>query len=358
MDKKEKSKLLENDKAKTAENSGSMTTTIKGVLVLSVSVFMGALSGICVQGLDGKIPDFELNTLRCTFALVCFSAFSCCRKLSPVLRGKEIAWVAIYGFLGITSTLTYFISVTRISMASEEAVYHTSQMFGGMIMLWMIIGEKPSVQNIASVVLCLLGVILIFQPPFIFNGILLWSNFPTHGVELCANDTTNETLCVRHLSGRKSFSLVGYGLAFATGMLMVFRLITIKWRPDFFGNVEKQPTIVLWVSLSGAVFSSLVMFSIETLTVPECLKDYLLIIIHSTSYSLTYPGILYGSSVQSGNTVTILQSMNTIYMVAAQYTFLRDIYILEKEIGLRSPALGSLYLDVCYHLLWIHTEEE
>ena len=49
-------------------------------------------------------------------------------------------------------------------------------------------------------------------------------------------------------------------------------------------------------------------------------------IIHSTSYSLTYPGMLYGSSVLNGNTVNILQSMNTIYMVAAQYTFLRNIH--------------------------------
>ena len=259
----EKSKLLENAKTRTADNCESMTTTVKGVLFLSVSVFMAALSGICVQGLNGKIPDFELNTLRCTFAFLCFSVFSCFRKASPVLRGKEVAWLAIYGFLGTTSTLTYFISVTWISMASEEAIYHTSQMFGGMILLRMIIGEKPSVQNFASLVLCLLGVILIFQPPFIFSKILP-SNSPTQDTELCTNepeDTANETLCTSHSSGR-SFSLVGYGIAFGTGMVMVFRLITIKWRPDFFGNTEKQVTIVLWVSLGGAVISSVIMFSV------------------------------------------------------------------------------------------------
>ena len=48
-------------------------------------------------------------------------------------------------------------------------------------------------------------------------------------------------------------------------MLMVFRLVTIKWCPDFFGNVEKQVTIVLWVSLGGAVISSVIMFSVENL---------------------------------------------------------------------------------------------
>ena len=74
------------------------------------------------------------------------------------------------------------------------------------------------------------------------------------------------------------------------------------------------------------MISSAVTVSLETLTVPESLQDYLLLIIHSTSYSLTYPGMLYGSSVLNGNTVTILQSMNTIYMVAAQYTFLRNIH--------------------------------
>ena len=322
---KEKSKLLENASTGTKDNSASMTTTVKGVLFLSVSVFMAALSAICVQGLNGKIPDFELNTSRCTFAFLCFSAYSCYHKISPLLRGKEVAWLAVYGLLGTTSTLTYFISVTWISMASEEAVYHTSQMLGGMILLWMIIEEKPSVQNIASMVLCLLGVIFIFQPPFIFSKILL-SNVPTEVMELCEPDTANETLCTSHSSGRKSFSLVGYGLAFATGMLMVFRLVTIKWRPDFFGNTEKQVTIVLWVSLGGAMISSAIMFSVETLTVPDSLKDYVLLIIHSSSYSLTYPGMLYGSSVLNGNTVTILQSMNTIYMVAAQYTFLRNIH--------------------------------
>ena len=329
MDKEEENKLLENAGTRTAEDSGSMrTTTIKGVLFLSVSVFMAALSGICVQGLDGEIPDFELNTLRCTFAFLCFSVFSCFYKLNPVLRGKEVAWVTIYAILGTTSTLTYYISVTWISMASEEAVYHTSQMLGGMILLWTIIGEKPSVQNIASVVLCLLGVLLIFQPPFIFSKILLSSNFSPRDMELCTNDldTANETFCASHLSGRKSFSLVGYILAFATGILMVFRLITIKWRPELFGSVEKQPIIILWVSLSGAVLSCAVMFSVETLAFPGSLKDCVLVIIHSTSYSLTYPGFLYGSSALSGNTVNILQSMNTIYMVAAQYTFLRNIH--------------------------------
>ena len=198
-----------------------------------------------------------------------------------------------------------YISVRWISLASEEAVYHTSQMLGGMILLWMIIGEKPSVQNIASVVLCLLGVLLIFQPPFIFSKILLSSNFSTEDMELCTNkpDTANDTFCASHLSGRISFSLVGYGLAIATGILMVFRLITINWRPDFFGSVEKQPTIILWVALSGAVLSCAVMFSVETLAFPGSLKNCVLVIIHSTSYSLTYPGFLYGSSVLSGNTV-------------------------------------------------------
>ena len=192
---KEKSKLLENATSGTADNSASMTTTVKGVSFLSVSVSMAALSAICVQGLNGKIPDFELNTLRCTFAFLSFSIFSCVHRVSPLLRGKEAAWLAIYGFLGTTSTLTYYISVTWISMASEEAVYHTSQILGGMILLWMIIGEKPSAQNIASVVLCLLGVIFIFQPPFIFSKILL-SNVPTEDMELCTNepDTANETL--------------------------------------------------------------------------------------------------------------------------------------------------------------------
>ena len=127
---------------------------------------------------------------------------------------------------------------------------------------------------------------------------------------------------------------------------MVCRLVLVKLNPDFFGELRNQPIVVFWVSFTAALLSVLITILFEKPILPTNLKDYLLVTGHSISYTMIYPGTLYAASILDGNTINILWSTGSVYMVAAQYTVLKDIHPGRRNwieiVGVGFVILGCL----------------
>ena len=311
-------------KADPKENKGgtaeSTIRSVKGVVVVCLVAFLSSLSAVCVQGLGRRFPDYELNAIRSVSGWITITGVSLLFKIYPVVKRKEIVWLAIYACLGFISTTTYFMAVTFVSMATEESVYHTTQIFTGFVLFWVILKEKPTLEKAVAVVLCAVGVFLVVQPDFIFptKFHVSMSYVPIQNGTMEESGTSNDRSQIN--------TYLGCGLAFLTGIGMVCRLTAVKWNPQFFGEVRNQPIVVFWVSLTGAVLSTVITIIFEKPVLPANLKDYLLVTGHAISYIMLYPGCLYAGSILDGNTFNILYTSCTVYMVIAQYTILKNIY--------------------------------
>ena len=165
MEPKENDTLLEG-KIPSKEGpggAGSYTTHVKGTIVMCVNAFLIGLSGICVQGLERRIPDFELNAIRFAGAWIVAVFISGILKVRPVVSIKEAPWVGLYSFTGVSCTSVYYIAVTFISLSTEETIYHTTQLFGGLVIFWILLGERPTVEKVVAVILCAIGILFVVQ---------------------------------------------------------------------------------------------------------------------------------------------------------------------------------------------------
>ena len=71
--------------------------------------------------------------------------------------------------------------------------------------------------------------------------------------------------------------------------------------------------------------SCMLLLIFESVTLPTSIDDLLYVLGHSVSYALLFPHFLYATSVVSGQTLSILNSLQTCFMVAAQYSILQEI---------------------------------
>ena len=320
---------------------------------MCLTVLFASLSAICVQGLERRIPDFELNAVRSVIAWLPFAGYCFLNKINPYVTGKDRTCVALYAGIIFVATVAYFTCVTFIPMATEESIYHTTQMFGGMILFGIIVKEKPTVEKAFAAMICTSGVFLVVQPDFIFDDKRYESRNENENVTgfIVMNksrNVTNETtdFSIEHRELLRF--LLGCFLAFVAGITSMVCMTCVKYYDEFFGDSQSQPVVIFWTSLTSTVLSVIIMLVVENPVLPESLLDYFLVISHGVAYIASYPGYLYAFSVLDGNTANILWTTSTVYMVAAQYTVLKDIYPGHRNwieiVGIGLVILGCLFI--------------
>ena len=153
---------------------------------------------------------------------------------------------------------------------------------------------------------------------------------------------TNITLCdqneskslkgpqtnIRGTFGHKSSSarlmsvIVGYSAAVSHGIFLGLYVLVLKKNP----YINKHPLETLfWVSILGTTVSLILMLLVETPVLPSNWFEFTMVIIHSVTCAAIWPLVMYGSGIISGNTVTIIMSTKSIFMLIAQYTVLSSI---------------------------------
>ena len=79
--------------------------TAKGITALFGSVLLVSISRVCVQMLEGAVPDFELNTIRCGFSLVFFMFYFIATQSLPWIKREHIGTVFLISLFNNLVTL-------------------------------------------------------------------------------------------------------------------------------------------------------------------------------------------------------------------------------------------------------------
>ena len=165
--------LLENN------NYKSRRVVFGAIICACVSALCIRLSAVCVQWLNRSVPDFELNAARNGFAWVVSVVVLIVIRKPPVLEGRDKILTVIYAALISVDTIGLYISVTFIPLATQESIMDTTNLFGGLILFWIFLKEKPTTEKVVAVILCGVGVFLVLQPDFIFSSHQLKTNNST-----------------------------------------------------------------------------------------------------------------------------------------------------------------------------------
>ena len=224
-----------------------------------------------------------------------------------------------------------FIAVTFIPAAAVFCLNTTSTVLMGLVLFSICWNEGVTVKKILFALICVGGVILVIQPWIDLNhpsphdiGEYYTSDTDLQDLENKSNalelTTSNSTEI-----GNKNvliYQIVGYTSAVLSGILLSLEILVVKRNP----YIMEQPLIVLfWGWTFGTVASVIIMFIVETPVLPGNWFDVSMVTIHSVTYTLVTPLLIYGSNTVSGNTVTVIVSTKSVLMLISQYTVLSSI---------------------------------
>ena len=375
----EKAQLLESE-----SNEKSYLKKATGVIAVFSAMLLFSSSATCVQLLERRIPDLELNTFRSGIPLLFYATGLLIMRRWPVIDRSKIAATLGYS-LGIScSGLSQFVAVSFLPAAAAFCVCCTSGIISGIFIFALCWNETVTLKKVLFAGLCVCGVILRIQPWMQLKGYNQNGNTEkensTYGSLHSLNETLcsienstdgslhslNETLCsienssqkindeigttpegniipceqneTESLKGlqinnrgilyQKSSStrlvsvIVGYGAAVSHGIFLELYVLVLKKYP----YINKHPLeILFWALIVGTSISSIPMFLTETPVLSNNWFDVGMVIIHGVTCAGIWPLHMYGSGIINGNTVTIINSTKPVFMLISQYTVLSSI---------------------------------
>ena len=239
-----------------------------------------------------------------------------------------------------------YISVTLIPLASCESVSVTCQITFSIVIFRLINKEEITWDKLLAVPVCSAGIILVLQPPFIFEG-LYHSDFD---IKVTNNTSGYKTTSPEvEATSTATSTFIGYILSVATGILGNIISSVTKYNSEFYTN--KNIIISLeWAALVATIFSAIVMFIVEEPTLPTSIRVTALVFVHTLSYLFIYPLFCYGSLLISGSLNAIIRSLLLLIVLAAQYLLMKDIFPGHRNwievVGVFLVLFGAIFSSI------------
>ena len=287
-----------------------------GYICVFVWPFMTAVSTVCVQALERRIPDFELDMVRFLCAFLLCSCGFVARQANPIVKGKDdIVALVLCSVTEFVLISCKYIAVTSIPLVTSQALIDSTLLIVGFFAFLVILNEKPTKIKTVSVLLALVGILLVLQPEFLFHGEES-EDFPTSTSSAKSDKRRNASLN----------TAICYLLAIVTGLFGVAKMLVVKKYSEFFQSQSNMWRAVFWSSLSGTLWSLPIMGITENPVLPNSITDALLMTGHVTMYFFMAVTFFFSCAVVEGNVVIVVFSTISVYMAIAQYTFLKNIF--------------------------------
>ncbi len=114
--------LLNNDQEKQEYKEDGKSNSVAFVVAVAFLFrFFIAVSKICTQALQNRVPAFQFNTIRCFFFVVISSVSMIIRKESPLIDQENIKPTTLWSFNQNLLTLGGNISIVYLPFSSSES---------------------------------------------------------------------------------------------------------------------------------------------------------------------------------------------------------------------------------------------
>ena len=306
----------------------SFVETLKGLGAAFVWLSLVIGGTICVQLLEQRVPEFELNAWRFGIPLIIYSVLIVIMRRWPLISKSEIPAVLLYAAAHFNISLFYTLSFTLLPAALVQSIDTTMNIISGLFLFSLFWKETITLQNTLCSVLCIFGVVLIIQPGTIFNKTIVTADNETTTVGIVANGTfLNDTITATKTTTTtsyytKAFKVLKYIFAMIPGIALSLSFLLVKRRSYL---VEHWNSVLFWTFLINTLLSVILMAIIESPTLPSNWYESVLLICNGLAYGLNMPLNIYAVSRISANTMNIIFSASVMFFLLAQYTVLSSI---------------------------------
>ena len=323
---------------------------LKGFLAAAICVSMVTVSATCVQLLERRIPDFEVNTFRFFVSWILMVLILLVQRRMPRTEKFNISIFFLHAFCSECIALPHFIAITVSSVTSVQCLVITSGITSGIFIFLLALKEDITMKKLACAMLCITGVVLVIQPEVIFHY-----TEPGNITEILDESDSvfqniseiRQNIIETFTSVNPVLAVLGLVLPVIAGISISSQTVVVKKFP-FIG--EDVIVTGFWTLMFCSIMSAILSLASEMPTWPQTWSDGLYICGHSVCYCMTWITGLVAPYYLSGNTVNIVYSTSVVLMLIPQYTVLSSIHpghrnwieVLGVVLVLFGSSLGSL----------------
>ena len=149
-----------------------------------------------------------------------------------------------------------------------------------------------------------------------------------NGTICCDHDVgvaTNVSISHNNLDGMRTSierDILGYTMAAITGISLTFDILIIR---HFDYVRENQHSVLFWTFLFSSLISLVLSCVFESPVLPNSTENYLYVLGHSVSSTAQWPLYFLAATYITGNTINIILSASSIFLLVSQYTILKHI---------------------------------
>ena len=134
-------------------------------MILSALFF--SVMSLLVKVAGARIPAVEIVLVRAIVSLILSAWFI--RRAGLSWRGNRPGLLLLRGLFGLGGLICFFWAITQLDLASVTVLHYTNPIWTALIAA-AVLGERVSVRHAIALLLALVGVSLVSQPPFLFGG--------------------------------------------------------------------------------------------------------------------------------------------------------------------------------------------
>ena len=136
MGKTEKMELVSDaETGQLLQNEGSKRSYLKtatGIIAVFTAVILFSVSDTCVQLVERRIPDLEMNTFRSGIPLMFCTSVMLILQRWPIIEVSKIVAILAYSLANFCSSLSQFVAVSFLPAAEAFCVCCTSAIVWGL----------------------------------------------------------------------------------------------------------------------------------------------------------------------------------------------------------------------------------
>lgn len=134
----------------------------KGVIFLTFSAFLYALTGVFSRYLSGYFDSLSLNIYRGVVG--CLILFPLAIKNWVQINRRDIFWLGLYGISSPLSFLFFYVSTIHITIGLTLFLFYSSALIMGFLLGKVLLHEKLTRNKIFALFLSFVGLIIIGYP--------------------------------------------------------------------------------------------------------------------------------------------------------------------------------------------------
>ena len=307
------------DAGKTSQTFRTTLLQAQAILGAMLGVLGGAISSAAVQILSGTIPEFELNAWRFGMQWVIMIPIVMYKGCKLKVSWKTVPSMGLNILLLNAINIFMFTAYIYIPLGLADGLMNAVIIAGNAVLSICIKNDRKLTLYIGAAV-CIIGLVLMMQPPFLFS----WADLPPPPL-------TNWTSPCKEIVNDRNMTMMGYISTTPDTIGYVCVVITSACFIAYFHSTGKLVEAVdpftysVWSAMLGTIFSIALTFIFEEPTFLESGFCIALLFIHCIGSA----GISFANawSLQyiSPSVCALINTLKMVIMVGFQYTMLRDV---------------------------------